>query len=258
MVERGLCWDKVNEIYKQNVNIENEIAENYEGFYISNQVKNKHRIALLAVSSEKNDNKSKKFSFLTIYRPNTGFQTRQETVESILKKYKKVTPEEAKSSWIEQYDLSKDECTHVFRQGHCSNIRNCEVGLRTRKYHVLAGSVLTVWSKIENLLSSLTGYNQFRLQIIRVKTNDNQKIVGCVIPNTCVKQIETVLSSMSLKTSQLSYDAKNNDQSAKIKTNLNDDNHKYNNENVGLKIASNENNYFINNLSSSILNYDFT
>lgn len=170
-------------------------------------------------------------------------------------------------NWIEQYDLSKDECTHVYRQGHCPNIRNCEVGLRTRKYHVLAGSVLTVWSKIENLLSSLTGYNQFRLQIIRVKTNDNQKIVGCVIPNMCVKQIESVLSSMSSKTSVLSYDTKNADSSTKLKMNdisnniiKNDDSDKNDNENVSLKITSNDenNNYFLNNFSSSILNYDFT
>jgi hypothetical protein len=138
-------------------------------------------------------------------------------------------------------------------------VHNCEVGLRTRKYHVLAGSVLTVWSKIENSLSSLTGYNQFRLQIIRVKTNDNQKIVGCVIPNKCVKQIETVLGSMSSKTSVLNYDHKNIDQSTKSNNNVSmiDDSDKNNNENFSLKITSNENN-FLNNLSSSILNYDFT
>jgi hypothetical protein len=99
LVERGLSWDKAYEIYKQHVKTEIEIVENeekptYEGFYISNQVKNKHRIALLAVSTEHNEKnnlkKSKKFAFLTIYRPNTGFQTKQETAESLLKKYKKV------------------------------------------------------------------------------------------------------------------------------------------------------------------------
>lgn len=52
---------------------------------------------------------------------------------------------------------------------------------------------------MENLLSSLTGSSQFRLQIIRVKTDDNQKIVGCVIPTMCLKQTDALLNSMSSK-----------------------------------------------------------
>ena len=91
-------------------------------------------------------------------------------------------------------------CTHVYRQAHCVNMRSCEVGLRTRRFHILAGSVLTVWTRVENLLSSLTGSSQFRLQIIRVKTDDNQKIVGCVIPTMCLKQIDALLNSMSNNT----------------------------------------------------------
>jgi hypothetical protein len=63
----------------------------------------------------------------------------------------------------------------------------------------LAGSVLTVWTKVETTLSNLTCSNQFRLQIIRVKTDDNQKIVGCVIPSMCLKQIDVLLCSMSSK-----------------------------------------------------------
>ena len=107
---------------------------------------------------------------------------------------------EARSHWIEQFQKSALECTHVYRQAHCVNARNCEVGLRTRKFHILAGSVLTVWTKVENLLSTLTGSSQFRLQIIRVKTDDNHKIVGCVIPNMCLKHIDSLLASMSSKT----------------------------------------------------------
>ena len=111
-----------------------------------------------------------------------------------------MSPSEVKAYWDEQYRKSATECTHVFRQGHCSNMRNCEIGLRTRRFHVLAGSVLTVWTRVENVLCSLTGYSQFRLQIIRVKTSDDQKIIGCVIPTTCLSQINSLLSSMSTKT----------------------------------------------------------
>ena len=116
----------------------------------------------------------------------------------MLKKYKYVSSrEEVKSYWVEYYMKSASQCTHLFRQGHCTNTKSCEIGLRTRKFHVLAGSVLTVWTKVENVLCSLTGSSQFRLQIIRVKTNENQKIVGCVIPSNCLKQIDSLLLSMS-------------------------------------------------------------
>jgi hypothetical protein len=45
LVERGLAWEKAFEIYKQNVKLEHENAENHlsknlpaDGFYIYNQV----------------------------------------------------------------------------------------------------------------------------------------------------------------------------------------------------------------------------
>ena len=202
MVERGLSYERALEIYKKSNQNNDELDSDLnkpEGFYISNQIKNNHKIAILAIQAQPLPNQSNKSIFLAIYRPNTGLQVRQETTESILKKYKKVTPIEAKPYWIEQYSKSSLECTHVYRQAHCANSRNCEIGLRTRRFHILAGSVLTVWSKVETTLSNLTCSSQFRLQIIRVKTDDNQKIVGCVIPTMCLKQIDTLLSSMSSK-----------------------------------------------------------
>lgn len=57
------------------------------------KVKNNHKIAILALTSQPNgivNDQSKSSNFLSIYRPNTGLQVRQETTESILKKYKKV------------------------------------------------------------------------------------------------------------------------------------------------------------------------
>ena len=107
---------------------------------------------------------------------------------------------DAREHWEEQYYKSIAECTHVYRQGICKNQRTCEIGLRNRKYHVLAGSVLIVWAKIENILCSLLGSQQCRLQIIRIKTTSDQKIVGCVIPTACLKQVENLLRSLSSKT----------------------------------------------------------
>ena len=55
---------------------------------------------------------------------------------------------------------------------------HCEIGLRTRTYHVLSGSVLSVWSKVENVLTSLPGGNSSKMQIIRLRTDDKRRIVG--------------------------------------------------------------------------------
>lgn len=195
------------EVYKQNG--DSDSNNSTTGFYISTQVKNNHRIAILAVipdvkstgTPQNTDSLKAKIKNLplAIYRPNTGLQVRLETPDLILKKYKRVTPIEAKAHWNEQFQKSATECTHVYRQGHCTNIRNCEIGLRTRKFYIVAGSVLTVWTRVENVLCHLTGSSHFRLQIIRVKTNDNQKIVGCVIPTMCLKQVDSLLCSMSSK-----------------------------------------------------------
>ncbi|RNA15152.1 strawberry notch-like isoform X1, partial [Brachionus plicatilis] len=198
LVERGINWEKALEIYRQNLK---NSSSNEIGFYLLNQVKNNNRLAILAVPSQDSCKlQERKLPMtLSIYRPNTGLQTSFETFDSLNKKFKKVSSSEAKAHWIEHYRKSASECIHRFREGNCSNIRNCDIGLRTRKFYILAGSVLTVWSRVENLLCHLTGSSQFRLQIIRVRTSDNLKIVGCVIPAMCIKKIDSFLSSISSK-----------------------------------------------------------
>lgn len=54
----------------------------------------------------------------------------------------------------------------------------CEIGLRTREYHVLAGSVLSVWGKVESVLAAMPGGSSSKMQIIRLRTEDGQRIVG--------------------------------------------------------------------------------
>jgi hypothetical protein len=242
LVERGLSWEKAFEIHKKQNhivlhNLSEKLNQNDDdylddenspyGFYISNQSKNNHRISILATIPDDLNKTNKNLAsgsggagstpnlkcsnVVAIYRPNICLQNKLESVDCIKKKYKKVKPSEARKHWIEHYEKSAVECTHLYRQGHCTNSRNCEIGLRTRKYHILAGSVLTVWSKVEGLLSQLlTNSNQYRLQIIRVRTNDNQKIVGCVIPNSCLKQIDNLLNSMSSDTHVQQYSSNKN------------------------------------------------
>ena len=66
------------------------------------------------------------------------------------------------------------------RQGKCKKKTlglDCEVGMRKRTCYVLAGSVLSVWSKLEAILSTQVG-SSTKMQIIRLKLDDGNKIVG--------------------------------------------------------------------------------
>lgn len=53
----------------------------------------------------------------------------------------------------------------------------CEVGLRCRTYFVLCGSVLSVWNEVELVLAPVSGAN-VKVQIVRLRTEDGQRIVG--------------------------------------------------------------------------------
>jgi hypothetical protein len=89
IVERGLIWDKALELFSVKSTNENE------GFYISNQVKNNHRMAILVLNQKTKDHTVEcgeaMANMFCIYRPNTGLQVRQETLETLKKKYKKVS-----------------------------------------------------------------------------------------------------------------------------------------------------------------------
>ena len=95
--------------------------------------------------------------------------------------YFQVLPEEAQRYWEEQYNDSATVCSHAYWRGSCKKISlglPCEVGLRTRTYYVLSGSVLSVWNKVERVLVMMPGGSQTKMQVIRLRTDDNQRIVG--------------------------------------------------------------------------------
>lgn len=123
------------------------VSEN-EGFYISHQLRNNKRTAILAAEIEqpsqppatatntatgkksKEKIQSKKDIMFHVYRPNTGLQVRHESLAEIEKKYKKVTSEEAEPHWTQQYDASVNTCSHAYWNANCRNVNmgsECEV-----------------------------------------------------------------------------------------------------------------------------------
>uniref|UniRef100_A0A8C5LUG7 Protein strawberry notch homolog 1 n=1 Tax=Leptobrachium leishanense TaxID=445787 RepID=A0A8C5LUG7_9ANUR len=183
-VERGMSWDDATKIWAEQIGPD-------DGFYLSLQIRNNKKTAILVKEIN-----PKKRLFL-VYRPNTGKQLKLETLSDLKKKYKKVISDDACAHWKEQYNSSADICTHAYWRGNCKKASLglvCEIGLRCRTYYVLCGSVLSVWTKVEGVLASVSGTN-VKMQIVRLRTEDGQRIVGLIIPANCVSSLVALLST---------------------------------------------------------------
>ncbi|XP_032587917.2 protein strawberry notch isoform X2 [Drosophila mojavensis] len=218
-VERGMIWQEAIDKYA-------DLFNEHEGFYTSHQLRNHKRTAILVVvieqqpaarnsgeadssssssKAQKKKTRSKKEIMCQIYRPNTGLQVRHESLFELEKKYRKVSSEEAEPHWTEQYDASVHTCSHAYWNGNCRNVslgNDCEVGLRQRLYHVLAGSVLSVWGRVEHILNTRSNS---KMQVIRMKTTEGQKIVGTMIPKSCFEPLMNDLRSDSEKQEEFNY-----------------------------------------------------
>ncbi|CRK86966.1 CLUMA_CG000782, isoform A [Clunio marinus] len=211
-VERGMIWQEAMEKWA-------DLDGEKEGFYLSHQVRNGSYTAILAIAVENRQNnvllgtatkkvkaEKKKDQMFQIYRPNTGLQVRLESLADLEKKYKKVDSSEADKHWIKQYDASVNTCSHTFWSGTCRHVTmgyECEVGLRRRTYSILSGSVLSVWGRVENILSRYGSSGHNKMQVIRLKTQEGKKIVGTVIPKNCVELIRQDLSSDAEKVEEV-------------------------------------------------------
>ncbi|XP_038142896.1 protein strawberry notch homolog 1 isoform X2 [Cyprinodon tularosa] len=181
-VERGMSWEEATHAWAEQNGPD-------DGFYV--QMRNNRKTAILV--KEVN---TKKRLFL-VYRPNTGRQVKLETYADIKKKFKKVLSEDAKQHWTDQYQSSAKICSHAYWRGNCKKASVgllCEVGLRCRTYYVLCGSVLSVWNELEEVLSPVSGSN-VKVQIVRLRTEDEQRIVGLIIPANCVSPLINKLST---------------------------------------------------------------
>jgi len=63
-----------------------------------------------------------------------------------------------------------------------------------RTYHVLSGLMLPIWDRIELIIVN-SGH---KIQIIRMKTDANKKIVGTVVPPAVYDDLVADLSTDSL------------------------------------------------------------
>ncbi|XP_017262777.1 protein strawberry notch homolog 2 isoform X2 [Kryptolebias marmoratus] len=182
-VDRGMPWE---EAHAKSL----KLSTPDEGFYLSYKLRGNSPCVLLAEQG-----RGKNFN---IYKPNIGKQTQPESLNNLLQRYRKVSPEEAKDSWENQFNFSLKKCSHANWNGKCKKIdegQECLQGMRLRQYHMLCGALLRVWKRVSDVVSDIT--NSSILQIVRLKTKQRNKQVGIKIPETCVARVREELLLMN-------------------------------------------------------------
>ncbi|KAF4083216.1 hypothetical protein AMELA_G00137390 [Ameiurus melas] len=180
-VDRGMPWEEA-------LKKAHTLSNPDEGFYISHKLRGSHPCVLLAEQGRGHN--------LTVYKPNVGKQKQPENLEKIQKKYHKVTPEDAKESWENQFTFSLRKCSHANWNGRCKKVdegQECLQGMRLRQYHVLCGALLCVWKRVADVVADITSSSI--LQIVRLKTREHKQ-VGIKIPENCVAQVRDELDRM--------------------------------------------------------------
>ncbi|XP_044763313.1 protein strawberry notch-like isoform X2 [Coccinella septempunctata] len=202
VVERGLSWKDALQKFEE------EASEQHEGFYASRHGNRGRHLVILLIKVERPTGRRGTYETddkLALYRPNTGKQNQLVTLAEIEHKYYKTDAKEVQNLWEEQYNCTI--CSHLYMNGDCRSGSNCENGLRRRTYHVLAGAVLPIWLKIEKAIADKSNEEdnekenkkenrkeKNKMQVIRVKTVDNMKIVGTLIKNHLVDGLVKVLT----------------------------------------------------------------
>jgi len=68
-------------------------------------------------------------------------------------------------------------------------------GLRRKSYNVLTGSVLSVWTKVESVLTN-DGQKKgqhAKMQVVRMRLEEGRRIVGTLIPGSAMDQLVKTL-----------------------------------------------------------------
>uniref|UniRef100_A0A8C3FUH3 Protein strawberry notch homolog 2 n=1 Tax=Chrysemys picta bellii TaxID=8478 RepID=A0A8C3FUH3_CHRPI len=186
-VDRGLKWE---EAYEKSL----KLTGTYDGFYLSHKVNSPAPPGLLPHTSEMGSSGG---VWLL-----AGSKRPVATIDASLtvglwRCPLQVRPEEAKEHWESSYLFSFTKCNHAVWNRTCKLIqegKECFQGMRLRRYYMLCGALLRVWSKIASIMSDIT--NTSYLQIVRLKTKEKKKQVGIKIPESCVHRVREELKQM--------------------------------------------------------------
>jgi hypothetical protein len=179
--DRGLTWEAASEIQATH-------ADNLDNaFYQSRREWLGRSHFLLAVERSGANPRS-----FRIFRPASGEAPREMSASDLHSKYSRVSsPALAKAGWLEDYNLSADQCLHGLK---CKVGSGCTVGRRVQQMNILGGLILPVWGTVEKALSKQ------RLRVVRVETaTEGRRIVGLHIPNPAVPAVVSGLNGLHIK-----------------------------------------------------------
>ncbi|MGC2742105.1 MAG: strawberry notch C-terminal domain-containing protein, partial [Candidatus Angelobacter sp.] len=110
------------------------------------------------------------YATFSLWKPE-GARTRYVRQQELRDKYRPVTPERAQRWWTKQYATVPE--------------------VKTAEVHIIAGAIIPLWEKLK-------AKGEAKLRVVRVGTDEGQRIVGVEIPGT---RVGAVLRSLGLRRS---------------------------------------------------------
>lgn len=181
LVERGISWNDASQLLASAPH-----KDSRSGFYLTvNPLTKAVTVMLLIREPEYADS-------FRIYKPNTGRAPKPEPYYTLVERAKKVEPAAAEPHWKKMYEFTDTKCIHLCLFQSCKRIeakRRCDVGLRHRKYCILSGAVLNAWPYLEKKAPNITS----KLQIVRLKLDAKNRVIGPIIPQDYVDEVRRLL-----------------------------------------------------------------
>uniref|UniRef100_A0A6G1SIS9 Protein strawberry notch 1 n=1 Tax=Aceria tosichella TaxID=561515 RepID=A0A6G1SIS9_9ACAR len=178
--ERGIPWEEARDKL-----VEADGRDKRSGFYMATNSITKSKSVILAIREPGIDQ-------FRIYKPNVGRQPKLEFYSQVIGKFDKVDENTAEKIWRFIYQATDNHCIHMCHFNSCKRIEarmKCDVGIRHRLFCILSGGILTIWPYLEAKVPEATR----RIQIIRLRLDDNTRIIGPNIPQDCLDKVRKAL-----------------------------------------------------------------
>ncbi|CAL5030145.1 unnamed protein product [Urochloa decumbens] len=182
-IDRGVTWESAKAMLEERQ--KDGASSSNDGFYESRREWMGRRHFTLAFEGSTE-------GMYKITRPAIGEALREMPSTELKSKYRKVSSiDKVSKGWQEEYDASSKQCMHGSK---CKIGSYCTVGRRLQEVNLLGGLILPVWGTIEKALAKQVRQVHKRIRVVRlVTTNDSQRIVGLLIPNSAVESVLTGL-----------------------------------------------------------------
>lgn len=172
-MERGISWNQAETLYKKS----QADLDKRSGFYKKFNPITRINMIYLYVRDRREGALPDLFR---LYKPNMGLDPKPVFYETFRYSTKAENMRDIKSYWDRIYTQSERQCIHMCLYNTCSRVvagMRCDVGLRYKTYTVMSGGVLTAWPYLERTVPQSTQ----RLQIVRVKLSEHDRVIGKLI-----------------------------------------------------------------------------